>query len=70
MIERLQTETEFEARFAALEELQQLWYEQAPAVKLVNNYGVAALSGRVNGLIGGTHFELEPEFANAWLAPE
>ncbi len=66
--QRLQTETDFEARFAALEELQRLWYEEAPAVKLANNYGVAALSSRVQGLIGSTHFEIEPEFANAWLA--
>ncbi|CAA9555908.1 MAG: Dipeptide-binding ABC transporter, periplasmic substrate-binding component [uncultured Thermomicrobiales bacterium] len=66
-VERLQTESDFEARYAALEELQRLWYEQAPAVKLVNNYGVAALSSRVQGLLGQTHFEIEPEFANCWI---
>ena len=52
VIERLQTESDFEARYAALEELQRLWYEQAPMVKLVNNYGVAALSSNVQGLLG------------------
>jgi len=67
VVERLQTETDFEARFAALEELQRLWYEEAPAIKLVNNYGVAALSSQVQGLLGRTHFEIEPEFANCWL---
>lgn len=66
-VERLQTEADFEARFAALEELQRAWYEQAPMVKLVNNYGVAALSSQVQGLLGRMHFEIEPEFANCWL---
>ncbi len=66
-IERLQTESDFEARYAALEDLQRLWYEQAPMVKLVNNYGVAALSSQVQGLLGRMHFELEPEFTNCWL---
>ena len=66
-VERLQTEAEFEARYAALEELQRLWYEQAPMVKLVNNYGVAALSSNVQGLLDRMHFEIEPEFANCWL---
>ncbi len=65
--QRLQTETDFEARFAALEELQRLWYEEAPAVKLANNYGVAALSSQVQGLLGKMHFEIEPEFTNCWL---
>ena len=63
----LQTESDFEARYAALEELQRLWYEQAPMVKLVNNYGVAALNSRVQGLLGRMHFELEPEFTNCWI---
>ncbi|MCC2629632.1 MAG: extracellular solute-binding protein family 5, partial [Thermomicrobiales bacterium] len=57
----------FRARYAALEELQRLFYEQAPMVKLVNNYGVAALSSNVQGLLGRMHFELEPEFTNCWL---
>ena len=66
-VERLQTGADFEARYAALEELQRLWYEQAPMVKLVNNYGVAALSSKVQGLLGRMHFEIEPEFTNCWL---
>jgi peptide/nickel transport system substrate-binding protein len=67
VIEQLQTEADFETRFAALEELQRLFYEQAPMVKLVNNYGVAALTSNVQGLLGRMHFELEPEFTNCWL---
>jgi peptide/nickel transport system substrate-binding protein len=66
-VESLQTEPEFEARYAALEELQRQWYAQAPMVKLVNNYGVAALSAKVQGLLGRMHFEIEPEFTNCWL---
>ena len=66
-VERLQTAPDFEARFEAHEELQRLWYEQAPMVKLVNNYGVAALSSRVQNLVGQMHFEIEPEFTNCWL---
>jgi peptide/nickel transport system substrate-binding protein len=67
VIEQLQTESDFEARYAALEELQRLFYEQAPMVKLVNNYGVAALTSNVQGLLGRMHFELEPEFTNCWM---
>ncbi|MCD6058938.1 MAG: extracellular solute-binding protein family 5 [Thermomicrobiales bacterium] len=67
VIEQLQTESDFETRYAALEELQRLFYEQVPMVKLVNNYGVAALSSNVQGLLGRMHFEIEPEFANCWL---
>jgi len=69
-VDRLQTAADFETRYAALEDLQRLWYEQAPMVKLVNNYGVAALSSRVQGLLGRMHFEIEPEFTNCWLEPE
>jgi peptide/nickel transport system substrate-binding protein len=67
---RLQTEPAFEDRFAAFEDLQRLWYSDAPAIKLVNNYGVAPLSERVRNVLETTHFEIEPEFANTWLAEE
>lgn len=67
IVNRLFTEQDFEARFAAFEELQTLWYEEAPAIKLVNNYGVAALSVQVRNILETTHFEIEPEFVNSWL---
>jgi peptide/nickel transport system substrate-binding protein len=67
VVERLQTEQDPEARFAAFEELQQLWYDEAPAIKLVNNFGVAPLSSKVKNIIETTHFEIEPEFVNCWL---
>ncbi len=66
-VNRLQTGADFETRFAAFEDLQTIWYEEAPAIKLVNNYGVAALSSKVKNIIESTHFELEPEFTNCWL---
>jgi peptide/nickel transport system substrate-binding protein len=65
--ERLQTERDPDARFAAFEELQQLWYDEAPAIKLVNNFGVAPLAASVKNAIESTHFEIEPEFVNTWL---
>ena len=67
IVERLQTELDPAARFAAFEELQQLWYEQAPAIKITDQFGVAALAANVQGLLGEMHFEIEPEFANTWL---
>lgn len=66
-VERLKSAATFEERFEALEELQRLWYEEAPAVKLVNNFGIAALSARVRNALETTHFEIEPEFVNTWL---
>ena len=68
VVERLQTELDPELRFAAFEELQALFYAEAPAIKLVNNYGVAATAASVQNLIESTLFELEPEFTNCWLA--
>lgn len=65
--QQLQTEQDPDARFEAFEELQRLWYEQAPAIKLVNNYGVAPLAASVKNAIESTHFEIEPEFVNTWL---
>ena len=67
IVARLQTELDPAARFAAFEELQALWYRDAPAIKLVNNYGVAPLSSKVKNILETTHFEIEPEFANTWL---
>jgi peptide/nickel transport system substrate-binding protein len=66
-VDSLKTEMDPDARFAAFEELQRLWYEQAPAVKITDQFGVAALASSVKGLLGNMHFEIEPEFANAWL---
>ncbi len=65
--EQLQTEMDEDARFAAFEDLQQLWYDEAPAIKITDQFGVAALASNVQGLLGNMHFEIEPEFANAWL---
>jgi peptide/nickel transport system substrate-binding protein len=68
IMERLQTQPAFEDRFAAFEDLQRLWYSDAPAIKLVNNFGVAPLAANVRNVLETTHFEIEPEFGNTWLA--
>lgn len=65
--EQLQTEQDPDARFEAFEQLQQLWYDEAPAIKLVNNFGVAPLSSKIQNAIESTHYEIEPEFTNCWL---
>ena len=70
VVEQLQTELDEEARRAAFEDLQRLWYEQVPAIKITNQFGVAALAATVQGLLGEMHFEIEPEFANTWLTEE
>lgn len=69
-VERLQTELDEEARREAFEELQRLWYEQVPAIKITNQFGVAALAQSVQGLLGEMHFEIEPEFSNTWLTED
>jgi peptide/nickel transport system substrate-binding protein len=66
-VDALKTEMDEEARFAAFEDLQRIWYEQAPAIKITDQFGVAALASSELGLLGNMHFEIEPEFANAWL---
>ncbi|HEV2128800.1 MAG TPA: ABC transporter substrate-binding protein [Thermomicrobiales bacterium] len=70
LMEQLQTLQDGEERFAAFENFQQLFYEQVPAIKITNQFGVAALAFDVRGLLNEMHFEIEPEFANAWLAQD
>lgn len=66
--ERLLTETDFEARYAAFEELQRLFYEEVGAIKQQNNYGIMAKSAKLKNFGPDTTlFQLEPEFVNAWL---
>lgn len=65
-VAQLQSESDFDARYAALEELQTLWYTQVPGIKLTDNFGVVAHSPILQGL-ETTLFQLQPEFVNAWL---
>lgn len=66
--ERLLTEVDFEARFAAFEDLQRLFYEEVGGIKQQDNYGVMTVAAVVQNFgPDTTHFELEPEFTNCWL---
>jgi peptide/nickel transport system substrate-binding protein len=66
--ERLLTQTEFEDRFAAFEDLQRLFYEEVGGIKQQDNFGIMAVAAVVQNFgPGTTHFELEPEFTNCWL---
>jgi peptide/nickel transport system substrate-binding protein len=62
---RLQGETDFDARFEALEDLQELWYSDIPGIKLGDTYGISARSAKVQNFI--TLTQLQPEFVNVWL---
>lgn len=66
---RLQQESDFDARYAALKDIQTLWYTQVPGIKLTDNYGVVAHSPLLHGL-DLTLFQLQPEFVNMWLVEE
>lgn len=62
---RLQGETEFDARYEALEDLQELWYSDVPGIKLGDTFGISARSARIQNFI--TLTQLQPEFVNVWL---
>jgi len=65
VIERLNTEITFEARYAAWEELQRLFYEDVPLVKFGDFFDLSIKSPRLNG------FEPRPPipyFWNVWLS--
>ncbi len=66
---RLISETEFSDRFEAFEDIQRLFYEEVAAIKQQDNYGVMTVAAVVENFgPETTHFELEPEFTNCWLA--
>jgi peptide/nickel transport system substrate-binding protein len=64
-VDRLQGEIEFEARYEALEDLQNLWYTDVPGIKLADTPGLSARSASVKNFI--TLTQLQPEFVNIWL---
>lgn len=66
--ETLLTETDFDARYEAFETLQRLFYEEVGGIKQQDNLGIMTVAAIVKNFgPGTTHFELEPEFTNAWL---
>ncbi len=62
---RLGGEMTFEARFEALEDLQEIWYSDVPGIKIADTYGVNARSARIQNFV--TLTQLQPEFVNIWL---
>lgn len=64
--ETLQSSSDFDERYAATEEIQRLWYEEVPGVKVCDTSGVSArLPSLKNFKV--THTQLQPEFVNMWL---
>lgn len=65
LTEQLQGESDFEARKAVWDDIQALFYEEVPHVKLGDALGVAAFSARMQG--GLSMFQLAPVFWNNWI---
>jgi peptide/nickel transport system substrate-binding protein len=62
---QLQSESTFEARYAVWEQLQELFYDEVPLVKIGDSLGVTATSARLKGVPEMT--QLSPVFWNSWL---
>jgi len=62
---QLQQAGEFKDRFRAFEDLQRVFYEDVPAIKIGDGLGVTAISSKLKGFDG--RIQLEPEFTNVWL---
>ncbi len=65
LTDRLERETEFEDRYDALEQIQELFYEEAPQVKLGDSLELSARSPLVQNFTTPT--QLQPAFWNIWL---
>jgi peptide/nickel transport system substrate-binding protein len=64
LLASLGAETDFKKRFALWEQVQQLFYEQVPRLKIGDSRRILVHSPKLNG-IGPD--ELQPDFSNAWL---
>jgi peptide/nickel transport system substrate-binding protein len=64
LLNQLQTESDYDARFALWEQVQQAFYEDVPRLKIGNMNRILVRSAQLHD-IGPT--EMQPEFANAWL---
>jgi peptide/nickel transport system substrate-binding protein len=65
---RLERETEFEDRYEVLEQLQELFYEEAPQVKIGDSLELSARAASVQNFTTPT--QLQPAFWNVWLEEE
>jgi peptide/nickel transport system substrate-binding protein len=63
--ERLERETEFEDRYEVLEQIQELFYEEVPQIKVGDALELNARSPLVQNFIAPT--QLQPVFWNIWL---
>lgn len=66
VVDRLLSESNFDARYEALEELQALWYTEVPIVKIADRTGIFVRSPKLIGIESIPH-QLQAEFANVWL---
>ena len=62
---QLQSEPEFEARFEIWEQLQELFYDEVPLIKIGDTLGVNASSARLKGDRSMT--QIAPAFWNNWI---
>ena len=61
----LQQETDFDARFEIWEEIQELFYEEVPLIKIADQFNLNARSPQLQGFEG--FVQLSPSFWNVWL---
>ena len=62
---QLQQGADFKARYRSYEDIQRVFYEDVPAIKVGDGLGVTAISAKLKGFDG--RIQLEPEFTNVWL---
>lgn len=67
LLAELQSESDYDKRFAIWEQVQARFYEDVPRLKIGNSRRVLARSASLQG-VGPT--EMQPEFTNAWLASD
>ncbi len=65
LLRLVQTENDYDVRFAVWEEIQRLFYQQVPRIKIGDTYPVVARSIRVRNFPDRT--ELQPAFWNSWV---
>jgi peptide/nickel transport system substrate-binding protein len=64
LLAELQAESDYDKRFALWEQVQAMFYEDVPRLKIGNMLRVLVRSSRLQD-VGST--EMQPEFSNAWL---
>jgi peptide/nickel transport system substrate-binding protein len=65
LAKQLQQGSDFKTRYRTYEDIQKVFYEDVPAIKVGDGLGVTAISSRLKGFDG--RIQLEPEFSNVWL---